>query len=46
MQVHWKGGHNKNSMRRELPEKKDLDSLQIVGWGIGRKEGNALFVDY
>ena len=36
----------KTVCRRELPEKGDLDSLQILGWEIGRKEGNALSVDY
>ena len=36
----------KTVCRRELPEKGDSDSLQILGRGLGKKEGNALSVDY
>ena len=32
--------------RGELPKKGGLDSLQIQGRGLGKKEGNALYVDY
>ena len=33
-----KGGHEKLIYRRELPKKRDLDSLQIRGGGLGIKE--------
>ena len=36
----------KTVCRRELPEKGDLDNLQILGRGLGKREGNALSVDY
>ena len=32
------GGHEKLIYRRELPKKRDLDSLQIRGGGLGIKE--------
>ena len=36
----------KTIYRGELTEKKELDSLQIYGRGLGKKEGNALYVNY
>ena len=36
----------KTIYRRVLPEKGDLDSLQIQGRGLGKKEDNALCVGY
>ena len=36
----------KTIYRRVLPEKRDLDSLQIQGRGLGKKEDNALCVGY
>ena len=32
--------------RGKLPKKEGLDSLQIQGIGLGKKEDNALYVDY
>ena len=34
-------GLTKNQYRGGLPKKRDLDSLQILGGGLGKKEGVA-----